>query len=154
MAAFVPNPLMVTLSAPAEPYVRADLEFHGVDHSKASFEGRIFINNPGAGAETSTGDQSYAGSFWILGHGGCAGGEGHCEPRRERRASDFRPEHQLIPLSKRVIITEKLRTLVGQGQEFSVRIVPYVRPENAARLPANLVTDLLHLDRVDLLTYQ
>jgi hypothetical protein len=154
MATFVPNPQTVTLTAPDEPYERADLEFHGVDHARASFEGRLFINNPAAGADTPTDDESYAGSFWIFGHGGCAGDEGHCEPPRERRPFDFRPEHQLIPVSKRVMITEKLRALVQPGQQFTVRIVPYVRPENAEPLPANLVTDLLRLDRVDLVTYQ
>ena len=52
MAEFVANPLTVTLTAPGVPYYRADLEFHGVDHSKASFEGRLFINNPDAGPGT------------------------------------------------------------------------------------------------------
>ena len=154
MATFVSNPVTVTLTTSDEPYRRADLEFHGVDHSKASFEGRLFINNPEAGPETPTSDESYAGSFWIFGHGGCAGDEGHCAPPRERRPFDFRPEHQLTPMSKRVIITEKLEALVGQGQSFSVRIVPYVRPENAEPLAATLVTALLQFNRVDLLTYQ
>jgi tyrosinase len=154
MAEFVSNPLTVTLQAPAEPYQRADLEFHGVDHAKASFEARLFINNAGAGPDTPTTDESYAGSFWIFGHGGCAGDEGHCEPPRERRPFDLRPEHQLIPVSKRVMITDKLRELVQPGERFTVRIVPYVRPGSAERLPANLVTDLLHVDRADLITYQ
>lgn len=154
MAEFVANPLTVALTAPGEPYYRADLEFHGVDHSKASFEGRLFINNPDAGPDTPTDDDSYAGSFWIFGHGGCAGDEGHCEPVPERRAFDFRPEHQLTAVSKRVMITGKLQALIQPAQDFTVRIVPYVRPELAELLPANLVTDILQLDRVDLLTYQ
>ena len=154
MAQFVANPLTVTLTAPGEPYYRADLEFHGVDHSKASFEGRLFINNPDAGPDTPTDDDSYAGSFWIFGHGGCAGEEGHCEPAAERRAFDFRPEHQLTTVSKRVMITDKLQALVQPGQDFTVRIVPCIRPELAEPLPANLVTDILQLDRVDLLAYQ
>jgi hypothetical protein len=146
--------LTVTLTCPAEPYLRADLEFHGVDHSKASFEGRLFINQPDAGPDTPTNIDSYAGSFWIFGHGGCAGDEGHCEPAAERRAFDFRPEYQLTAVSKRVMITGKLQALVQPGQDFTVRIVPYVRPELAESLPANLVTDILQLDRVELLTYQ
>jgi len=154
MADFVSNPLTVTLQAPDEPYVRADLEFYGVDHAKASFEARLFINNPDAGPATATTDASYAGSFWIFGHGGCAGDEGHCEPPRQRRANDFRPAHQLIPVSKRVMITERLRSLVQPGEQFTVRVVPYIRPESAGRLPANLVTDVLQFDRADLLTYQ
>jgi len=52
------------------------------------------------------------------------------------------------------MITGKLQALVQPGQDFTVRIVPYVRPELAGPLPANLVTDILQLDRVDLLTYQ
>ncbi len=85
---------------------------------------------------------------------GCAGDEGHCEPAAERRAFDFRPEHQLTPVSKRVMITGKLQALVQPGQDFTVTIVPYVRPELAEPLPANLVTGILQLDRVQLLTYQ
>jgi hypothetical protein len=149
------NALMVTLTCPAESYLRADLEFHGVDHSKASFEGRLFINNATAGPDTAADDGSgYAGSFWIFGHGGCAGAEGHCEPPQERRAFDFRPPHQLIPVSKRVIVTDRLRALVAPGADFTVRIVPVVRAEHASTLPAGLVTDLLHVERVDLRTYQ
>jgi hypothetical protein len=154
MATFVSNPVTVTLTAPDEPFRRADLEFHGVDHSKASFEGRLFINNPDAGPETPTSHESYVGSFWVFGHGGCAGDEGHCEPPAERRPFDFRAEYQLTRVSKRVMVTQKLTALVGQGQSFSVRIVPYVRPENAEPLPATLVTDLLQFDQVALLTYQ
>lgn len=154
MASFVSNPLTVTLTAPGEPYRRADLQFHGVDHGKASFEARLFINNRDAGPETPTDHESYAGSFWIFGHGGCAGDEGHCDPPTERRPFDFRPEHQLTAVSKVVVITEKLRELARPGEPFLVRIVPYVRPENAEPLPANLVSDLLQFDRVDLLTYQ
>ena len=154
MATFESNPQTVTLRAPEEPYYRADLGFYGVDHSKASFEARLFINNPGAGPDTPTDDPSYSGSFWIFGHGGCAGAEGHCEPPAQRRAFDFRPEHQLTAMSKAVIITDKLRELVSPGAEFTVRVVPYVRQENAGALPANLVTDLLYFDRADLLTYQ
>lgn len=154
MATFTANPATVTLTAPAGPYRRADLEIHGVDHSRASFQARLFINNPGASAETPPSDRSYAGSFWVFGHGGCAGDAGHCEPPSSRRAFDLRPEHQLTPMSKRVMITGRLRELVQPGAAFTVSIVPYVRPESADRLPEALLTDLLQFDRVDLLAYQ
>jgi hypothetical protein len=154
MADFVSNPLTVTLQAPSEPFQRADLEFHGVDHAKASFEARLFINSPDAGPDTPTTDESYAGSFWIFGHGGCAGDEGHCEPPPERRPFDFRPRHQLIPVSKRVMVTAKLRALVTPGEQFTVRVVPCIRPESASALPANLVTDVLQFERAALITYQ
>lgn len=57
-------------------------------------------------------------------------------------------------MSKRVVVTDKLRALVQPGAAFSVRIVPYVRTESADPLPANLVSDVLQFDRADLLTYQ
>lgn len=155
MTDFVPNPITVTLQAPQAPYRRADIQLHGVDHSRASFEGRLFINNPGATPDTPTDDEHrYAGSFWVFGHGGCAGGEGHCEAPPARRPFDFRPEHQLTENSYRVIVTGKLRRMVGAGETFTVTVVPYVRPEAAAPLPEKLVTDLLRVQRVDLLAYQ
>jgi len=155
MAQFVSNPITVTLPAPTEGYQRADLAFHGVDHSKASFEGRIFFNNPDA-TPTTPKDQEhgYAGSFWIFGHGGCAGDEGHCDVPEDLRPFDFRPEHQLTTISVDVIVTEALKTIVKPGEAFSVSVVPWVRPEHADVLPETLVTDILHIDRVDLLTYQ
>jgi tyrosinase len=154
MGTFVPNTATVTLQAPALGFDRADLEIYGLDHSKATFEGRVFLNNEAAGPETSHEDPSYAGSFWVFGHGGCAGNEGHCEPVTERRPFDFRLEHQLTPVTKFVTITEALRARVDPGKSFQVTIVPIVRPELAADLPDALVTDLLHFDEVRLLTYQ
>jgi hypothetical protein len=52
------------------------------------------------------------------------------------------------------MITGTLRALVQPGESFTVRVVPYIRPESAERLPENLVTDVLHIDRVELNTYQ
>jgi hypothetical protein len=155
MAIFVPNPITVTLQAPAMLFRRADIALHGVDHSKASFEGRLFFNSPNATPSTPTDDEhSYAGSFWVFGHGGCAGDEGHCEVPDARRPFDFRPAHQLTLASYRVIVTDKLRQMITVGQPFRVTIVPYVRPELAEPLPESLVTNLLQIQRVDLLIYQ
>jgi hypothetical protein len=111
----------VTLTAPAEPYRRADLVFHGVDHGGASYEGRLFVNHPDAGLETPTDDSSYV-------------------------------EHQLTPMTKWVIVTDRLRALVEPGADFTVRILPYVRPEHAGPLPDSLVAGLLKCERVDVLT--
>jgi hypothetical protein len=155
MAQFVSNPISVRLTAPAESYRRADLAFHGIDHSKASYEGRIFLNNSDAQVDTPKDrDHGYAGSFWVFGHGGCAGDEGHCEVPETLRPFDFRPEHQLTAISVNVIVTEALQTMVEPGVTFTVSVVPSVRQEHAEGLPEGLVTDLLHFDRVDLLTYQ
>jgi len=154
MADFIANPITVTLAAPTAPFRRADIALHGVDHSKASFEGRLFFNNPDATVATPTDDEHrYAGSFWVFAHGGCAGDEGHCEVPAARRPFDFRPEHQLTEMSYQVIVTDKLRELTTPGDSFTVTVVPFVRPELAEPLPAKLVTDVLQVQRVDLLTY-
>jgi hypothetical protein len=155
MADFVPNPITVSLSAPNVAYTRADVELYGVDHSKASYEGRLFFNNTSATPSTPKDDEHrYAGSYWVFGHGGCAGDEGHCDVPTTRRAYDFRPRHQLTPATYRVIVTDKLKQMIKPGETFTLTIVPYVRPEIAEPLPAVLVTDLLHVQRVDLLAYK
>src|SRR5450631_1436017 len=111
MATFVSTPTTVTLRPPTVPFDRADLEIHGLDHSKASFEGRIFLNNPGADVGTPPDlEHGYAGSFFVFGHGGCAGDVGHCEvPTEPQRPFDLRPEHQLTRMTKRVTIGDQLR---------------------------------------------
>ncbi|MGA8725997.1 MAG: hypothetical protein WB565_13240 [Acidimicrobiales bacterium] len=154
MAIFISNPQSVRLQAPTESYSRADLEFNGLDHSRASFEGRIFINNEAATSDTPASDPSYAGSFWVFGHGGCAGNEGHCDPEPRTRPFDFRPEHQLTTMTKRVIITKALKDRVKPGEAFTITVVPRMRPESAGPLSSTLVSDLLSFDRVQLVTYQ
>jgi len=155
MGDFVANPVTVNLVAPSAPFKRADIKVHGLDHSKASFEGRLFFDNPEANISTPTDSENrYAGSFWVFGHGGCAGDEGHCDVPSTRRQFDLRPEHQLTPVSTGIVVTDQLRTVVDPGAIFSLRIVPCVRPEHAQELPQELLSDLLQLDRVDLVAYQ
>src|SRR5215212_8799188 len=83
-------------------FTRADIEFSGVDHSGASYEARVFLNNPEADETTErTANRGYAGSFHIFGHGGCFGDDiSHCEVRGPRRRYDPRTEHALAPTLK------------------------------------------------------
>ena len=89
--------LVIDLRFPAEeglaPFTRADVVITGVDHSAASYEVRLFLNNPAATADTPrTAEQGYAGRFTIFGHGGCYGDEGHCEvPAPSADPTDLRP---------------------------------------------------------------
>ncbi|MBV9454724.1 MAG: hypothetical protein JOZ19_11495 [Rubrobacter sp.] len=47
-----------------------DIEFHGVDHSGASYEARIFLNIPEADETTErTAERGYAGSFHLRARG-------------------------------------------------------------------------------------
>lgn len=151
----VSTPVTMSLRPPAGAFRRADLEFHGVDHSRSSFTVRVFLNQPDADATTPPdAEHGYAGAFHIFGHGGCAGQEGHCHVPTERRANDLRPPHQLTPISKRLVVTEALRRALEHGTELTVTVVPVLRDELVDFYGSDLTTDLLHFERVDLLTYQ
>lgn len=151
----VSEPITVTLRVPPGPFRRADLEFHGVDHARSSFTARIFLNNPAADASTPTdAEHGFAGRFHVFGHGGCAGDEGHCEVPAERRPHDLRPPHQLAPLSKRVVVTDALRRAAEGGDEVRVTVVAVLREELVEAYGPDLTSDLLTIDRVDLLTYR
>lgn len=151
----VSAPVTVTLRPPAGGFRRADLEFHGLDHSRASFTARLFFNQPDADVDTPLDEaHGYAGFFTIFGHGGCAGDEGHCDVPTERRPFDLRPAHQLTPATKRVVVTDALRRALRSGGTLQLTIVPVLREEIATYLGSDLTTDLLSFDRADLLTYQ
>jgi tyrosinase len=131
-------------------FYRADLEFEGVDHSGASFEGRIFLNNTGATQSTPTSlEHGYAGSFHIFGHGGCFGDVGHCEIT-SRRPYDPRPGHPLTPARKVVIATEAVRRLTNaKAESMTVTIVPVVTALTEQCDPINV----LKFNQVRLVTY-
>ena len=155
MGTFVANPMTVMLPVPPPGFRRADLEVHRVDHGRASYEGRIFFDNPEASVETAKEPASgYAGSYWVFGHGGCAGDAGHCEvPTGPSRPFDLRAEHALTPVTMRVIVTDAVRRLPPGKDAFSVTVVPVIDPRKAARYPDALIGDILHFERVNLRTY-
>jgi hypothetical protein len=117
----------ISLAGLDRDLTRADIEFHGLDHSGASFEGRVFVNNADADQTTDTTLASgYAGSFHVFGHGGCFGDEGHCDVR-PRRTYDPRPAHPLTPARKTVIATDAVRAALGASAEaMTVTVVPMV----------------------------
>ena len=107
-------------------FTRADVEFHGVDHSGSSYEGRVFVNNPDADADTElTLANGYADSYYIFGHGGCYFGEGHCDVQ-PRGPYDPRPPHELWPTRKVVIATEAIRAAAEGGSSLTITVVPVV----------------------------
>jgi hypothetical protein len=140
----------IALDPLGKAFRRADLVFDGVDHSGASFEGRVFLNNPGANAKTpKTVQNGYAGSFHIFGHGGCFGDVGHCEVRGLPRLYDPRPAHPLSPARKIVIATEALRKAVAKGKPMTVTVVPIVR----AGTELTDYDDVFKFDKLSVLTY-
>ena len=107
---------------------RADLEFANVDHSGATFEARIFFDNPAADQDAPKIAQvGYVTSFHVFGHGGCFGDVGHCEIH-ERRLYDPRPTHQLTPALRKVVrVTDAIRRLLQQGRTgMTVTVVPVI----------------------------
>lgn len=143
-------PIPIEFAGPEHRFVRADLEIEGIDHGGASYEGRIFFNNPGATKDTPTDLESgYAGSFYIFGHGGCLGDEGHCEVKGKDQPYDFRAPHPLTPAHKRVTVTAALVEACKRGEDVTVTVVPVVQTTN------ELVDDenVFHCESMHFLTY-
>ncbi len=154
LARYVSEPLPVPALEESDFY-RADLEFHGVDHSGSSFGAHVFLNNLDADETTPQDETSgYAGSFYIFGHGGCFGDEGHCDiPQGPRGPFDRRLPHALTPQKKMVIITEPLRRLLRRRREtgedtLTVTVVPV-----ASDSPVVAPEDLFRFERLALVTY-
>jgi tyrosinase len=149
-----PSKIYVSAKIPLDPlaknFHRADLVFEGVDHSGATFEARVFLNNTGATAKTATTTQNgYAGSFHIFGHGGCFGDVGHCEVRGLPRLYDPRPAHPLTPARKVLIATDAIRRALGKGRQMTVTVVPIVR----AGTPECDYEDVLKFEKISVRTY-
>ena len=139
----------IELTVQPHEVARADLIFDGVDHRRQSFEARIFFDNEEADETTALDEENgYAGSFFIFGHGGCAGDEGHCEvPENPDDTDDLRLPHPLHPATKPVIVTKALKRL--SGDSFTLSVIPVLPGKEAPRRE-----DVLFFESVDLLTYQ
>jgi len=138
-----------TVGLPAH-FSRADLEFIGVDHSGASYEARVFVNNPGANINTPTHEATgYAGCFSVFGHGGCFGDVGHCELPTKRDNFDPRPSHPLLPMKKVVIATNVIKNVMARRTDITVTVVPVVKSwtEKCERY------DVIKFDHINLMTY-
>lgn len=131
-------------------FTRADVELHGLDHSGASYEGRVFLNLPSAGEQTPRAVPEYAGSYFVFGHGGCLGDPGHCDAK-PRRFYDPRPEHPLTPTVKVVIATAAIRRARGSADVITVTIVPILLATNRA---VGEPADLVHFEQVRIVTYR
>jgi tyrosinase len=132
---------------------RADIEFHDVDHSGASYEGRVYLNNPKADAKTGYDDPSYAGSYHIFGHGGCLGDPGHCEVKPRRRY-DPRPSHPLTSAKKVVIATDAVKRAIEQNNTATVTVVPIVEPLPYEGIDRKYTEDVLQIGYVRIVTYR
>ncbi|HXO19705.1 MAG TPA: hypothetical protein VOA87_07240 [Thermoanaerobaculia bacterium] len=132
-------------------FTRADLEFEGLDHAGASFEARVFFNNPEASEATEkTLAQGYAGSFYLFGHGGCFGDFGHCEVHGLPRPYDPRPSNPLLPIKKTLIATEAVRRALAQSPNLRVTVIPVI----TGMTEKCELADVLKFERLSIVTYQ
>jgi hypothetical protein len=138
------------LAVDREDITRADLVFYGVDHSGPSYEARIFLDNPRAGADTRRDiEKGYAGSFTVFGHGGCYGDAGHCAPEdRTSDEFDLRPPHPLATHTRTVTVTDALKRTTGEQVTVNVVAVPL----ESKVAPAT--TEIPAYERIRLLAYQ
>jgi hypothetical protein len=86
-------------------FSRADIQFEGVEQAGPAYEGRVFLNNPGADASTPrTPEHGYAGSFHVYGLG---------VPLPEKAS-----------ISKSVIATEAVRVAAAKSENVTVTVIP------------------------------
>ena len=148
MRRFVSRPLRIPALEQGAEFARADLVFYGVDHSGRSHTVSIFFNNPDADETTvPDADHGYVGRFTVFGHGGCFGGEGHCDVHaRHSDAFDLRPPHPLIPITIAITVTDAVRRL--HASDVVITLVPVEPGPDGPR-----ATDTLQFERLRLLTY-
>jgi hypothetical protein len=136
----------------AREFSRADIEFHELEHGGPSYQGRVFINNPGAEETTERLDENgYAGSFHVFGHGGCFGDPGHCDIV-ERNPFDPRPAHPLTPALKIVTATDALRNALAANEpEMTITVVPVILSTTPK---AGRPDDVVKFTHAQIVTYQ
>jgi hypothetical protein len=116
---FVSAPISLNVAGKAG-FDRADIEIHGIDQSGASFEGRVFLNNPEATLATPLSpEHGYAGSFHVFGYGVWPADIGKDQAEQAASAEVIR-----APISKTVIATEAVRRAAAHGSTARVTIVP------------------------------
>ena len=103
---------------------RVELRFHKVKHPKASFEIRVFLNEPDANASTPIeNNPNYAGSLYVFGHGERGGDAGHCEPpTAPRGAFDLRPPDHLTPMELSLDASEAVNAIAKSGSTSDVTV--------------------------------
>ncbi|HXU39375.1 MAG TPA: hypothetical protein VN937_23675 [Blastocatellia bacterium] len=144
------SPRAVSVKELPFQFSRADLEFIGVDHSGASYEARVFINNPNADQETPKTEASgYAGSFSVFGHGGCFGDVGHCDINQRRDEFDLRPSHPLEAIKKVVIATDAIKKAAAQSADITITVIPVVM----SWTDKSDLEDVLKFDHINLVSY-
>jgi hypothetical protein len=139
---FVSPPIRLDLGLKGLKFDQARIKFSGIDQAGPSFEGRVFVNNPGADLHTPlTVENGYAGSFHVYGYGIWPEDVG--KNPRERLP---KPGPARAPIEKTVMATEAVRAAAVQSSEVRITVVP-VYPGSTPR-PAS---DALKLSKAEIM---
>lgn len=95
---------------------KAELVFYGLKKTKEAYEVRVFCDAGNMNYDQTSeclGNEFYGGSLFILGHGKCPGGRGHCAVK-PRRPYDRRPEHHLTPYNAKINITKTIQSATAE----------------------------------------
>lgn len=137
---------------------RLDLQVFGVGHRDASYEVRVFLNNPGANRGTQRDpQQGYAGSYHVFGHGGCVGDAMHCHvPENRSHRYDVRPRHKLTPHVRLLQITDAWRVAAARAGDSAASVTLTLVPSHGITPDGDRVEnpdDLLVVERLALVAY-
>lgn len=152
---FTSKPIPINKN-PENNFYRADLEFHGIDHSGMSYEARIFLNNESANYKTEQNDSAnYVGSFYVFAHGGCFGDAGHCIVKPRNDPYDDRLSHPLTPAFKFLTITKHFNRIMQNIDQITVTVVPIVKrdPDMEKESDMSDINNVLKFEKVKLVTY-
>ena len=118
MSAYTAPPIP---TAPYRGARRVELVFGGVEQAGPSFEGRVFLNNPGADESTAPSPETgYAGSFHVYGYG-------QPPPPAVAQAMDERVpgSDPVAPIEKRLHADEAaVRAALESSDELTITVVP------------------------------
>lgn len=91
-------------------YKHAFLELHGLSKTIESYQLNLYFGDGGNDNSPDDPDinAGYAESIFLLGHGKCAGGKGHCS-YSDRPVYDKRPDHHLRAFNTFVDVTKALK---------------------------------------------
>jgi len=147
---FTSPPIELEFDLDEHDFYRADIEFYGIDISGPSYEGRVFLNNSDANANTPLDEEhGYVDSYHIFGHGGCFGDEGHCEIK-PRRTYDSRPQHDLTPAYKSLIATNAIKKILKSTNQITITVVPMI--SRGGRMSDT--KDVVYIDRIRISCYE
>lgn len=113
-------------------FQRAEVRIHRVPELTQSCIVRVFLNDPGATAETPVdGNDHFAGHLSIFGHSECIGGPGHCAIPGQR-PTDMRGRPHNMPRNHRIDVTRAAKQMLQQSDTLRVTLVVIGADNDAA----------------------